>query len=132
MDDHPVEDLHPAGEAGGELAVVRDDRDRRPVHAVQLLDEREDLAPHADEVGAAAVDYLRVIGHLVMSYFWARMAKLALARVAADGDAVDPFYVSKLATARFYFAKLQPETASLIRSARAGSATLMALDADLF
>jgi len=85
-----------------------------------------------DEVGAAAVDYLRVIGHLVMSYFWARMAKVALERVAADGSGVDPFYVSKLATARFYFAKLQPETAALIRSARAGSATLMALDADLF
>jgi hypothetical protein len=79
-----------------------------------------------------AVDYLRVVGHLVMSYFWARMAKLALERIAADGDGVDSFYVAKLATARFYFAKLQPETASLIRSARSGSATLMALDADLF
>jgi hypothetical protein len=28
-----------------------------------------------DEVGAAAVPYLRVVGHLVFSYFWARMAK---------------------------------------------------------
>ena len=28
-----------------------------------------------DEAGAAAVDYLRVIGHLVLSYFWARMAR---------------------------------------------------------
>ena len=28
-----------------------------------------------DEVGAAAVPYLRVVGHLVYSYFWARMAK---------------------------------------------------------
>ena len=85
-----------------------------------------------DEAGAAAVDYLRVIGHLVLSYFWARMAKVALARVEADGDAVDPFYVSKLATARFYFAKLQPETASLMRCARAGAKPLMALDAALF
>ena len=30
-----------------------------------------------DEVGAAAVSYLRVVGHLVYSYFWARMAKVA-------------------------------------------------------
>ena len=33
---------------------------------------------NADEVGAAAVDYLRVIGHLAFAYFWARMAKVAL------------------------------------------------------
>jgi acyl-CoA dehydrogenase len=87
---------------------------------------------NADEAGAAAVDYLRVIGHLVMSYFWARMAKVALAKVEADGDAVEPFYRSKLATARFYFAKLQPETASLMRSARAGSKALMDLEPELF
>jgi hypothetical protein len=34
---------------------------------------------NADEVGAAAVDYLRVAGHLVFGYFWARMAQVALA-----------------------------------------------------
>ena len=31
-----------------------------------------------DEVGAAAVDYLRVAGHLVFGYLWARMAQVAL------------------------------------------------------
>ncbi len=79
---------------------------------------------NADEVGAAAVDYLRVVGHLVFAYLWARMAKIALEKK----DSGDPFYGAKLATARFYFAKLLPETAGLIRSARAGSATLMAMD----
>jgi alkylation response protein AidB-like acyl-CoA dehydrogenase len=83
---------------------------------------------NADEVGAAAVDYLRVLGHLVFAYFFARMAKVALEKQGSG----DPFYVAKLATARFYFAKLLPETAGLIRSARAGSASLMALDAALF
>ena len=81
-----------------------------------------------DEVGAAAVPYLRVVGHLVFSYFWARMAKIALEKQ----DSGDSFYKVKLATARFYFAKLLPETASQIRMARAGGATLMALEADLF
>ena len=47
-------------------------------------------------------------------------------------DSGDPFYVAKLHTARFYFAKLLPETASLIRSARAGVAPLMAMDEALF
>jgi alkylation response protein AidB-like acyl-CoA dehydrogenase len=81
-----------------------------------------------DEVGAAAVPYLRVVGHLVFSYFWARMAKIALEKQASG----DTFYKAKLATARFYFAKLLPETASQIRLARAGGATLMSLEAELF
>jgi alkylation response protein AidB-like acyl-CoA dehydrogenase len=83
---------------------------------------------NADEVGAAAVDYLRVCGHLVFAYFWARMAKVALAQQGSG----DPFYKAKLATARFYFAKLLPETAALIRSARAGVAPLMEMDEALF
>jgi alkylation response protein AidB-like acyl-CoA dehydrogenase len=81
-----------------------------------------------DEAGAAAVDYLRVIGHMVYGYFWARMAKIALDKVGSG----DTFYVAKLATARFYFAKLMPETASLMRTARAGSKSLMELEAALF
>jgi alkylation response protein AidB-like acyl-CoA dehydrogenase len=83
---------------------------------------------NADEAGAAAVDYLRVIGHLVLGYFWARMARIALDRA----DSGDPVYRSKLATARFYFAKLFPETASLIRTARAGAAPLMNVEVELF
>jgi alkylation response protein AidB-like acyl-CoA dehydrogenase len=83
---------------------------------------------NADEVGAAAVDYLRVCGHLVFAYFWARMAKVALAKA----DSGDPFYKAKLATARFYFAKLLPETASLIRTARAGAKPMMDVEEALF
>jgi hypothetical protein len=83
---------------------------------------------NADEVGAAAVDYLRVCGHLVYAYFWARMAKVALDKQGSG----DPFYAAKLHTARFYFAKLLPETAGLIRSARSGVAPLMAMDEALF
>jgi alkylation response protein AidB-like acyl-CoA dehydrogenase len=76
---------------------------------------------NADEVGAAAVDYLRVCGHLVFAYFWARMAKVALEKLPGG----DPFYKAKLVTARFYFAKLLPETAALIRTARAGAKPVM-------
>ena len=81
-----------------------------------------------DEVGAAAVPYLRVVGHLVYAYFFARMAKIALAK----RDSGDGFYTAKLATARFYFARLLPETAMLIRQARSGAANLLDLEADLF
>ena len=81
-----------------------------------------------EEVGAAAVPYLRTVGHLVYAYLFARMAKIAFANKSSS----DPFYQAKLATARFYFDKLLPETATLIRQARAGSKSLMAMPAELF
>jgi hypothetical protein len=80
-----------------------------------------------EEVGAAAVDYLRVAGHMVFGYFWARMAQVALREIAAGNP--DPFYLAKVQTARFYFAKLFPETATLMRTARSGAAALMDTDA---
>ena len=82
-----------------------------------------------DEVGAAAVDYLRVAGHLVFGYFWARMAQTALREIAAGNT--DQFYLAKVQTARFYFSKLFPETATLMRTARSGSRALMDTDAAL-
>jgi len=81
-----------------------------------------------DEVGAAAVDYLRVVGHLFYGYFFAQAAKIALEKQASG----DKFYTAKLHTARFYFQKMLPETAMLIRKARAGSSSLMEMEADLF
>ena len=72
---------------------------------------------NADEVGAAAVDYLRVVGHMVYGYFWAQRP--------------DPFYVGKLQTARFYFTRLMPETSSLMRRIRTGSEVLLDTDAAL-
>ncbi len=85
-----------------------------------------------DEAGAAAVDYLRVIGHLVFAYFWARMALIALQRIDADGAKVDPFYIAELSTARFYFQRLLPETAYHIRAARSGAKSVMELEAEMF
>jgi len=80
-----------------------------------------------EEMGAAAVDYLRLAGHLVFAYFWARMAKIALAKQAQDS-----FYKAKLATARFYFGRLIHETEALVPSVRSGAGNLLALEADLF
>ena len=85
-------------------------------------------AKNPEEVGAASTPYLRVVGHLVFAYFWAQMARIALDKQGSG----DNFYVSKLATARYYFAKLLPETESQLRIARTGAAPLMNLDAALF
>ncbi len=81
-----------------------------------------------DEAGAAATPYLRVVGHLVYAWLWARMARVALDKL----DSGDDFYKAKLATARFYFSKLLPETAFQLQAVRAGAKPLMDLDAALF
>ncbi|MGH8528832.1 MAG: acyl-CoA dehydrogenase C-terminal domain-containing protein [Nevskiales bacterium] len=81
-----------------------------------------------DEAGAAAVPYLRIIGHLVFSFSWCYAAGVAIKKL----DSGDPFYNAKLITARFYFAKLYPETAGLIKQVRAGAAPLMELEAASF
>ncbi len=81
-----------------------------------------------DEAGAAAVPYLRIIGHLVFSFAWCYAAGVAMKKL----DSGDPFYKAKLTTARFYFAKLYPETAGLIKQVRAGAAPLMELEAASF
>ncbi len=80
-----------------------------------------------DEVGAAAVDYLRLAGHLVYAYFWARMAAVALPKAESD-----PFYKAKIATARFYFTRLLPETEMLATRIKSGSKVLLSLEAEHF
>ncbi|QHG65028.1 acyl-CoA dehydrogenase C-terminal domain-containing protein [Pseudomonas putida] len=78
------------------------------------------------EIGAASVEYLHAFGYTLYAYLWARMAEVALKTVQPE-----PFHQSKLATARFYFARLLPRTHSLNASVKAGSHSLYLLDADL-
>ena len=56
-----------------------------------------------------------------------------MARIALDkAETGDRFYRSKLATARFYFAKLLPELDYHLNAARAGASPLMEMDEALF
>jgi hypothetical protein len=56
------------------------------------------------------------------------MAKIALDQKSSG----DSFYTAKVATARFYFGRLFPETEALYISARSGAGNLLELHADLF
>ncbi len=82
-----------------------------------------------DEAGAAASEYLRAFGLVAMGYLWARIAELALAKL--DGDE-KLFYKGKLATARFYMARVLPETNALFANIAAGAKPLMELEAEAF
>ncbi len=84
-----------------------------------------------DEAAAAATEYLRAFGLVALGYIWTRIAETALAkRGAANGET--QFYDAKLATARFYMAKLLPETNALFASIQAGAKPVMEMPAEAF
>jgi alkylation response protein AidB-like acyl-CoA dehydrogenase len=86
---------------------------------------------NADEIGAAAVDYLQFSGYLCLAWCWLVAAGVALRRLPearADAD----FYRAKLATAQHYFERLLPRADAHEAAARAGAAGLMALPAEHF
>jgi len=78
---------------------------------------------------AAASDYLRLFGLFAIAYLWARMAKVALAHIDDDPTG---FYTAKLASARFYMARVLPETSTLAATISTGAAPLMAMEEAAF
>jgi alkylation response protein AidB-like acyl-CoA dehydrogenase len=83
-----------------------------------------------ENAGAAAVDYLMYSGYVTMGYFWARMAKVAQEKLAAGNEA--DFYDAKVKTARFYFKRLLPRTASHKLAIEGGLECLMDMKVEQF
>jgi alkylation response protein AidB-like acyl-CoA dehydrogenase len=84
-----------------------------------------------EEAGAAATDYLRLMGLVAMAYVFARAVKVAQARLAeGTGDAA--FYTAKIHTARFFFDRLLPQATAAFLAIKAGKASTMALDEAAF
>ncbi|WP_097460073.1 acyl-CoA dehydrogenase C-terminal domain-containing protein [Mangrovitalea sediminis] len=84
-----------------------------------------------DEVGAASVDYLMYSGYAVLAYLWARMAKVALDKLA-EGTSEEAFYTSKVQTAHFYFQRLLPRTRAHAEMMVAGADSMMDMPAEHF
>ena len=82
-------------------------------------------AKNPDEIGAAATDYLRLFGLVAGGWMWIRMATVARTKRGEIAAA-------KPATARFYIARLLPQTHALAMQIEAGASTIMALDATAF
>jgi hypothetical protein len=73
-----------------------------------------------DEIGAASVDYLRLFGLVALGFMWARMAKIALPKAESAS-----FYQAKIATAKFFMARLLPQTGALLAAIQSGAETMM-------
>lgn len=92
---------------------------------------RERGAKNADEIGAASVPYLRLISLMLYGFMWARMVEAAQ-RALQDGTGDVSYYEAKLKTARFFVDRVMPGVSALVAEIEAGSASLMAMDADQF
>ncbi len=99
-----------------------------------------------NDAAAGAVDYQRMFALVFMAYVWARQAEIALAKLgtlggqqadsalsgassreqqaSAGGDL--KFYEDKLATARFFMAKILPQASAHLQIIVSGSKSVMA------
>ena len=89
------------------------------------------LAQHGianpDDAGAGAVDYLRLMGIVVVGWMWARIAKFSQAKLASNAPNAS-FYREKLISARYWMERMMPECPMLRERIEAGSATIMAFE----
>ncbi|WP_439547065.1 acyl-CoA dehydrogenase C-terminal domain-containing protein [Sandarakinorhabdus sp.] len=84
-----------------------------------------------DHAGAGATAFMRMMGHVALGHMWLKMADASLA--ALDAGTADPdFHQAKLTTARFFAARVLPETSGLRAQLEAGADTVMALPAEMF
>ena len=83
-----------------------------------------------DNAGAAATDYMQLFGLVTFGYMWARMAKVAQDKIAADS--ATSYLTTKLVTGRFFMERMLPETTVHLARIQTGSATTMELAAEAF
>lgn len=97
--------------------------------ATMMLAERGFANP--DEAGAAATDYLHLMGYVAVGWQWLKMATVAAEKLAA-GTGDKRFNEAKIKTARFYFARLLPEAATLLAAIQSGCGPIMAFSTEEF
>ena len=78
-----------------------------------------------DAAGAASVDYLRLFALVAFGWMWTRMAQ-----AAAGSQTV--LHANKLAVARFYAARVLPQTLGLAKAISAGPTSITALPTEAF
>ncbi|MCR6645663.1 MAG: acyl-CoA dehydrogenase C-terminal domain-containing protein [Terricaulis sp.] len=84
-----------------------------------------------DNAGAASHDFLNLFGITALTYMWALQAKAAFAAKQGEG-ASDPYYDTKIATGRYFLARMTPDAAAHLAKLKSGADPVMALSAEDF
>jgi hypothetical protein len=82
-----------------------------------------------DNAGAASHDFLNLFGLASLAYMWALQAKAALA-AKKNGAGGDPYYEAKLATGRYFLARMLPDAGAHLAKLKSGAEPVMALGAE--
>ena len=84
-----------------------------------------------NNAGAAAYNYMELMGVVTLGLMWLRMAKASAAAIEAGAED-KAFHEAKLVTARFFAEKVMPDAAGLRAKIEGGSDSLMALEPEMF
>lgn len=84
-----------------------------------------------DELGAASVDYLMLSGYITLGYMWAKMALTAQNAIKTNSSEQD-FYLAKIQTAEFYFARIMPKAHGHLACLANGAKSMMAMNSEHF
>lgn len=84
-----------------------------------------------NNAGAAAYNYMQLMGIVTLGLMWLRMAKASAAALKAGAED-KIFHEAKLITGCFYAEKIMPDAAGLRAKIEGGSDSLMALSSDMF
>ncbi len=83
-----------------------------------------------DNAAAGSVDYMHMMGLAMLTYMWAKMAKVAFAKIEEGSD--DPFYQDKIITGKYFIARQLPQMGAHLAKLQSGAEPVMALAADRF
>jgi hypothetical protein len=81
-----------------------------------------------NNAAASSADYLRLFGLTGLAYMWAMIA--IACQPKAGGN--DPFYAAKLATGRYFLARVLPDAGACLAKVKTGAGPVMALAAEAF
>ncbi|MGB3622485.1 acyl-CoA dehydrogenase [Ketobacter sp. MCCC 1A13808] len=109
----------------GEQADFADQLQQRVAQLSELTEVLLQRAQHSPyELGAAACDYLHVVGYVTYGYMWMKMLSACAPNTAS--------HLTKQKTGAYYFKRVLPRVDSLIASIQSGSDPVMSLLAEEF
>ncbi|MCP4392230.1 MAG: acyl-CoA dehydrogenase, partial [Gammaproteobacteria bacterium] len=90
----------------------------------------QNIAEDPDLGSAVGVDYMMLAGNVACAWLMGKAALAAQRHI--DAGSSDPFYPHKIKTALFFARHILPRSAGQLQMVKAGSASVMAIDADVF